>query len=154
LQVTGDDGVVPGAWAAGDCAAVPDLSKQPGATCGPTAQHAVRQAKHLAANLAGHLRGGQPQDYVHENIGTVASLGLGKGVAHIAGIKIRGPLAWVMDRTYHMGARPGFTRNVRIVADWTTALFFRRELVALGSLQSPRAAFIAAATPAKEKAGK
>ncbi len=147
LQVTDDDGVVEGAWVAGDCAAVPDLtSEEPGATTGPTAQHAVRQAKHLAQNLVRALRGEPLEDYVHKNIGTVASLGLGKGVANVGGFKLRGPIAWFMHRTYHMWAMPTFNRKVRIVLDWTTALFFRRELVALGSLQSPRASFVAAAT--------
>ena len=155
LQVVGDDGVLDGVWAAGDCAAVPDLAAdEPGATCGPTAQHAVRQGRHLAGNLVRTARGEPLEDYVHKNIGTVASLGLGKGVANVGGFKLRGPLAWFMHRTYHMWAMPSFNRKVRIVLDWTTALFFRRELVALGSLQSPRASFVAAATgkPAKEPA--
>lgn len=152
LQVAGDDGVVPGAWAAGDCAAVPDLtSEEPGATTGPTAQHAVRQAKHLAKNLVRELRGQPLEEYRHKNLGTVASLGLGKGVANIGGLKLRGPAAWFMHRTYHMWAMPTLNRKVRIVLDWTTALFFRRELVALGSLQSPRASFVAAATGNQKK---
>ena len=152
LQVAGDDGVVPGAWAAGDCAAVPDLtSEEPGATTGPTAQHAVRQAKHLANNLVRELRGQPLEEYRHKNLGTVASLGLGKGVANIGGLKLRGPAAWFMHRTYHMWAMPTLNRKVRIVLDWTTALFFRRELVALGSLQSPRASFVAAATGNQNK---
>src|SRR5690606_8791310 len=73
VQVMGDDGLVAGAWAAGDCAAVPDLAVGGDATCAPTAQHAVRQAKHLAKNLVRSLRGEEPTDYVHKNLGTVAS---------------------------------------------------------------------------------
>lgn len=151
LQVVGDDGVVEGAWVAGDCAAVPDLTGEHGATTGPTAQHAVRQAKHLAQNLVRALRGEPLEDYKHKNVGTVASLGLGKGVANVGGLKLRGPIAWFMHRSYHMWAMPTFNRKVRIVLDWTTALFFRRELVALGSLQSPRASFVAAATGDQRK---
>ncbi|MEE6273114.1 NAD(P)/FAD-dependent oxidoreductase [Georgenia sp. MJ206] len=151
MQVTGDDGIVPGAWAAGDCAAVPDLAVGGDATCAPTAQHAVRQAKHLAKNLVRAVRGEEPTNYEHKNLGTVASLGLGKGVAQIFGIKFRGPLAWFMHRSYHMWAMPTFNRKVRIVLDWTTAMFFRRELVALGSMHSPRASFTEVATPAGKK---
>jgi len=152
LQVADDDGVVAGAWAAGDCAAVPDLtSEEPGATTGPTAQHAVRQARHLAKNLVRAVRGEELEDYRHKNLGTVASLGLGKGVANVFGLKLRGPVAWFMHRTYHMWAMPTLNRKVRIVLDWTTALFFKRELVALGSLQSPRASFEAAATKTPRK---
>ncbi len=52
LQVVDGDRVVEGAWSAGDCAAVPDLTKEPGAFCSPSAQHAVRQAARMADNIA------------------------------------------------------------------------------------------------------
>jgi NADH:ubiquinone reductase (H+-translocating) len=130
------------AWAAGDCAAVPDLSKDdPSALTGPTAQHAVRQAKHLADNIVATLRGGQPSDYVHAYAGSVASLGLHRGVAEVYGIKLRGWPAWFMHRTYHVSRMPTFNRKVRVIADWTLALFFRREIVSLGSLADPRRDF-------------
>jgi NADH dehydrogenase len=147
LQVCDENGkVVEGAWSAGDCASVPDLAVGGDATCPPTAQHAVRQAKHLGENLARYLRGAEPLPYQHKNKGTVASLGLFKGVAQVMGIKFRGFPAWFMHRTYHMLAMPTLSRKFRIVTDWTAALFFRREMVALGSLETPRAAFVAAAT--------
>jgi NADH:ubiquinone reductase (H+-translocating) len=46
-----------------------------------------------------------------------------------------------MHRTYHMSRVPTFNRKVRVVLDWTLALFFKREVVSLGSLQDPRAEF-------------
>src|SRR5690606_39321447 len=110
--------VIEGAWAAGDNAAVPDLTGEPGALCGPTAQHAVRQGRHLGANLARHILGEPLEEYRHANLGTVASLGLYKGVAQTFGIKLRGPLAWFMHRTYHMWAMPTLNRKVRIILDW------------------------------------
>ena len=147
LQVAQADGtVVDGAWTAGDCAAVPDLAN-PGALCSPSAQHAVRQARHLGDNLARHLRSAEPGEYRHKHVGTVASLGLGKGVAQVYGIKLRGWPAWFMHRTYHMAQMPTFNRKVRIVLDWTLALFFHRELVALGRLHDPRADFRDASAP-------
>src|SRR5690625_745116 len=145
LRVTGDDGPLEGVWAGGDCAAVPDLAKGGDAECGPTAQHAVRHGKHIADNLVAALRGEELTDYRHESVGTVATLGFGKGIANIGGWKIRGPIAWFMHRSYHMWAMPGFNRKIRVVLDWTTSLFFRRETVALGSLQTPRESFVAAA---------
>lgn len=148
LQVVDDEGtVVHNAWAAGDCAAVPDLSgtKTPDGMCAPTAQHSVRQGRHLGRNLVRVMRGDDPQEYVHANVGTVASLGLYKGVAQIAGQKFRGPVAWFMHRSYHVFAMPTMERRVRILTDWTTAVFFRRELVPLGALQNPRAAWERAA---------
>lgn len=152
LQVCDADGtVVPDAWVAGDCAAVPDLTGEPGALCGPTAQHAVRQAKHLGDNVVRLISGEPLVDYAHKNLGTVASLGLYKGVANVFGFKLRGPLAWFMHRTYHLSAMPSLNRKVRIVLDWTMALMFRREMVALGSLQTPREEFLQAAASAKTK---
>lgn len=151
LQVIDADGaVVEGAWAAGDCAQVPDLSKPlaPDGTpawCAPSAQHAVRQARLLGKNIAAHLAGRQVKEYRHRHLGTVASLGLGKGVAQILGVKLRGWPAWFMHRTYHMLQIPSLNRKSRVVMDWTTALFFRRDFVSLGRLHQPRASFIEAA---------
>ena len=144
--VTADGEVVEGAWTAGDCAAVPDLTAASGVLCSPSAQHAVRQARHLGDNMARFLRGAEPTPYRHKHVGTVASLGLGKGVAQVYGVKVRGWAAWFMHRTYHVAQMPTLNRKVRIVLDWTLSMFFRRELVALGSLHEPRATFVEAAT--------
>jgi NADH dehydrogenase len=136
LRVEGVDG----AWSAGDGAAVPDLTR-PGQMCSPSAQHAVRQAKQLGTNIVLVLHGRTPSAYVHRHVGSVASLGLHKGVAQVYGIKLRGFVAWFMHRTYHVSRMPTFNRKVRVVLDWTLALFFKREVVSLGSLQDPRAEF-------------
>jgi NADH dehydrogenase len=142
LQIATADGVVvPDAWAAGDCAAVPDLYN-PGQTCPPNAQHALREGNHIGDNLARILRSDSPTEYKHRNVGAVASLGMYKGVAQMFGrIKVRGFPAWVLHRTYHVFAMPTLNRKVRIMADWTASLIFRREVVALGSLHDPRAEF-------------
>ncbi|HWH00336.1 MAG TPA: NAD(P)/FAD-dependent oxidoreductase [Pilimelia sp.] len=141
LQVVDGDRVVPGAWSAGDCAAVPDLTGPPGALCSPSAQHAVRQAARLADNIAAVCRGRQPQPYCHRHAGSVASLGLHKGVAQVYGIKLKGLPAWFMHRTYHMSRIPSLNRKVRVLVDWTLALFLRREVVSLGQLHEPRGSF-------------
>ncbi|MBX3117204.1 MAG: FAD-dependent oxidoreductase, partial [Cryobacterium sp.] len=61
LRVTDDDGVIENAWGAGDACAVPDLTGGGvGGFCVPNAQHAVRQAKLLAKNIAGAIRGDAP----------------------------------------------------------------------------------------------
>jgi NADH dehydrogenase len=125
------------AFAAGDAAAVPDLTN-PGHVTGPSAQHAVRQARLLAANLVHYLRGEPLKDYEHKYAGSVASLGLHQGVAQVYGIKLKGWPAWFMHRTYHMSRMPTLNKKIRVVLDWTLALFFRREVVSLGSLQRHR----------------
>jgi NADH dehydrogenase len=142
LQVVGADGQpVSGAWSAGDCAAVPDLTKEQGALTGPSAQHAVRQAKVLADNIVAVLRGRTPKEYRHKYAGSVASLGLHKGVAQVYGIKVKGWPAWFMHRTYHLSRIPSLNRKIRVVIDWTLALFLKREVVSLGELHQPRESF-------------
>ena len=134
------------AWGAGDCAAVPDLT-DPGSFTGPSAQHAVRQTKTLAANIVAVQRRRQLTDYRHKYVGSVASLGLYRGVAEVYGIKLRGWPAWFMHRTYHVSRMPTVNRKVRVLADWTLAIFFPREVVSLGHLQQPRREFELAALP-------
>ncbi|MFF4951004.1 NAD(P)/FAD-dependent oxidoreductase [Streptomyces chattanoogensis] len=140
------------AWSAGDAAAVPDLTADPPAgpdqsraTCAPNAQHALRQARVLAENVAATLRGGETADYTHSYAGSVASLGLHKGVAHVFGRKLKGYPAWFMHRAYHLSRIPTFNRKARVLAEWTLAGLFKREIVSLGSLENPRAEFELAA---------
>ncbi|MGW0122651.1 NAD(P)/FAD-dependent oxidoreductase [Streptomyces sp. NPDC003327] len=136
------------AWAAGDAAAVPDVTAaDEGAECAPNAQHAVRQAKVLAENLAASLRGQPLKEYAHAYAGSVASLGLHKGVAHVYGRKLKGYPAWFMHRAYHLSRVPTFNRKARVLAEWTLSGLFKREIVSLGSLEHPRAEFELAAAP-------
>lgn len=142
------------AWAAGDAAAVPDLTAdEKGKECAPNAQHAVRQAKVLAENVLASLRGEPLKNYEHKYAGSVASLGLHKGVAHVYGRKLKGYPAWLMHRTYHLSRVPTFNRKARVLAEWTLAGLFKREIVSLGSLEHPRAEFELAAggEPPKNK---
>ncbi|MBI1376539.1 MAG: NAD(P)/FAD-dependent oxidoreductase [Frankiales bacterium] len=128
------------AWGAGDCAAVPDLT-HPGAFTSPSAQHAVRQAKVLADNIVASLRGLPTEEYRHRYFGSVASLGLYKGVAQVYGVKVKGFPAWFLHRTYHMSRVPTTRRKVAVVTDWTIAFLFRRDVTSLWSMHEPRTAF-------------
>jgi NADH:ubiquinone reductase (H+-translocating) len=139
LRVESADGV----WSAGDCAEVPDLVT--GGICPPTAQHALRQARRLAKNVILALDGREPKPFRYRQLGSLVSLGKYKGVARILGTKVRGFVAWFVHRTYHVLLVPTVSRRARILSDWTLALFFRRDVVQLGSLQHPRDAFRRAA---------
>ncbi|GAA2586412.1 NAD(P)/FAD-dependent oxidoreductase [Streptomyces roseoviolaceus] len=134
------------AWAAGDAAAVPDVTaEKPGSECAPNAQHAVRQARVLGDNIVHSLRGEPLTTYTHKYVGSVASLGLHKGVAHVYGRKLKGYPAWFMHRAYHLSRVPTFNRKARVLAEWSLAGLFKREIVSLGSLEHPRAEFELAA---------
>jgi NADH dehydrogenase len=143
LQVLGTTN----AWGAGDGTAVPDLTTEDHRECAPNAQHAVRQSKVLADNVIAALRGFPLHEYKHKYVGSVAGLGLFKGVANVYGIKLRGPIAWFMHRTYHVSRVPTFNRKIRVIVDWTMALFFKREIVSLWSMHEPFHEFQEAAKP-------
>jgi len=142
LRIGTDAEVMTDAWAAGDDAAVPDLaSSKPGAYTVPNAQNAVRQGKRLAKNLIRSLRGREPKNYVHHSLGAIATLGLGTGIFQYRGIVIKGLLAWLMHRGYHVLAVPTWDRKVRVFSVWLVSFFYGRDIVSLASVQSPREAF-------------
>jgi NADH:ubiquinone reductase (H+-translocating) len=119
-------------WALGDCAAVPNAAT-PGQVDPPTSQHALRQAKRLAKNIAGESR-----PYRYKMLGEVATLGRYKGIASVFGFPFKGFLGWWITRTYHLYQLPLLSRKLRVVTDWTVALFFRRDIAELGVLEQPR----------------
>jgi NADH:quinone reductase (non-electrogenic) len=118
-------------WALGDCAAVPNEAT-PGRVDPPTSQHALRQARRLAKNLRG-----EPRPYRYRMLGEGATLGRYKGIANVMGLHFKGFLGWWITRTYHLYQLPLFARKLRVVTDWTVALFFRRDIAQLGTLGHP-----------------
>jgi NADH dehydrogenase len=128
LQVEGHEDI----WALGDGARVPNLTT-PDHPDPPTSQHALRQARRLAKNLAGDVK-----PYRYRMLGQVATLGRYKGIADVLGIRLRGFPGWFVTRTYHLLQLPTLSRKVRVVADWTVALFFKRDIAELGGLGHPR----------------
>jgi NADH:quinone reductase (non-electrogenic) len=128
LRVEGRDDV----WALGDSARVPNEAT-PGAFDPPTSQHALRQARTLVRNLTG-----RPRPYRYRMLGQVATLGRYRGIADILGLRVRGFPGWFVTRTYHLSQLPLFSRKLRVVTDWTVALFFRRDIAELGTLGHPR----------------
>ena len=132
LAVAGLDGV----YAAGDCAAVPNPD---GGLCPPTAQHAIRQARVAARNMASNLGVGSPATFDYHSRGAFVNLGQYKAVASMpGGITMSGFPAWWAARTYHVSQIPGLARKLRAVADWTVGLPFRRDTAEVGSIGHPR----------------
>ena len=122
---------LPHVWALGDGARVPN-GATPGGIDPPTCQHALRQARRLAKNLVS-----EPEPYRYRMLGQVATLGRYKGIADVVGLRLRGFAGWFVTRTYHLYQLPLLTRKLRVVVDWTTALFFRRDIAELGMLGHP-----------------
>jgi NADH dehydrogenase len=117
--------------ALGDCAHVPNEAT-PGRPDPPTSQHALRQARRLVKNLTG-----TPRPYRYRMLGQVATLGRYRGIAEVLGVRLRGFVGWFVTRTYHLYQLPLLSRKLRVVSDWTVALFFRRDIAELSMLEHP-----------------
>jgi NADH dehydrogenase len=142
LQVVDGEKLIVDAWTAGDGSAVPDLSGGGvGGYCVPNAQHAVRQAKLLAKNIAASIRNQPVKDYFHKNMGAVAGLGIGVGVFQFRNIAITGLIAWFMHRGYHGLAMPMWERKLRVFSGWIWNFILRRDIVAISATKEPRLAF-------------
>ena len=133
MRVAGSSNV----WAIGDAAAVPDPAKRRKAPSPPTCQHAIRQGRRVAENVAATLSGGRPQPFRYRTLGVFVDMGQHKAVATILGVRLRGFPAWFAARSYHLAMMPGVARKVRLAADWTVGLVFGRASAELGQLGHP-----------------
>jgi NADH dehydrogenase len=123
-------------WAIGDCAAVPDPARK-GQPCPPTAQHAIRQGRLVARNVAATLGNGRVRPFSYRTKGVVAELGDTEAVALTLGLRWHGLPAWFIARTYHLLLMPGMGRKLRLLMDWNVALLFGRDTSAPGRLGDP-----------------
>ncbi|MGW3990179.1 NAD(P)/FAD-dependent oxidoreductase [Streptomyces sp. NPDC004830] len=114
MNLPGDDGV----FALGDSAAVPDLAKGDGAVCPPTAQHALRQGRHVADNVIASLRGQALTPYVHKDLGLVVDLGGTDAVSKPLGVELRGLPAQAVARGYHWSALRTNVAKTRVMTNW------------------------------------
>ncbi len=138
LQVPGH----PNVFAAGDAAAVPDVT-QPGKITPPTAQHASRQGKVLARNVAASLGYGEKKNYKHRNMGLVVDLGPRYAVANPLNIQLSGFAAKVVTRAYHLYAIPRFVNRWAVGLAYLTDVFFDRSVVSMGLSSAEDAKFSA-----------
>lgn len=116
----------PEVWALGDCAFVPAPDGKPYPNL---AQHALREANVLAQNIVAVFDGRPPRPFVYNTLGMMGSLGHCKAFGQMLGVRVRGVLAWFVRRTYYLLQMPGWRRRLRIMIDWTFALFFRPDIV-------------------------
>ncbi|MGY4651124.1 NAD(P)/FAD-dependent oxidoreductase [Mycobacterium sp. URHB0021] len=138
LQVPGH----PDVFSAGDAAAVPDVT-QPGKITPPTAQHATRQGKVLARNVAASLGYGKKKTYKHRNMGLVVDLGPRYAVANPLNIQLSGFPAKAVTRAYHLYAIPRFVNRWAVSLAYLTDAFFDRSVVSIGLSSEEDAQFFA-----------
>lgn len=143
LRVGTEELMIKDAWGAGDDASVPDLSgDSPTGRVMPNAQNALRQGRLLAANIVESLRERPTRQYFHRNLGTLATLGMGRGAFQSGRIGFTGFLAWLIHRAYHLYAVPTWERKARVLAGWLVSARFGRDIVSIEDEQHPRAAFV------------
>jgi NADH:ubiquinone reductase (H+-translocating) len=128
----------PDLFAFGDAAAVPDLTR-PGRLTGQTAQHAQRQGRTAARNVAASLGFGKAVDYRHHDLGFAVDLGGFDAVASPFGVSLGGLPGLVATRGYHLLALPGTGNRVRVSFDWLLDWLMRPQLVQLGFLHEDQA---------------
>ena len=117
--------------ALGDCTAVPNGAT--GELDPPTCQHALRQSRRLVKNLTG-----SPKPYAYRTRGHMAALGRGRGIAVLGPVRLRGAAGWLIARGYHLMALPLAARRLRVLADWTAASLFRRDVAELTAVGGER----------------
>jgi NADH dehydrogenase len=115
----------PNVWALGDCAAIPGPDGRPYPAL---AQHAVREGPRLARNVAAVIAGRAPEPFRFRSLGTMVALGHTRAVSQVGPMQLTGFFAWWFRRTYYLFQMPRWDRRLRIVLDWTVALFFKPDI--------------------------
>ncbi|MFI1912907.1 NAD(P)/FAD-dependent oxidoreductase [Nocardia sp. NPDC020380] len=131
----------PEVFAGGDAAAVPDVTS-PGKITPPTAQHATRQGKALARNVAASLGFGRAKPYKHRDMGLVVDLGPGFAVANPLGVHLSGLPAKAVTRAYHTYAVSRGVNRWAIILAYLTNAVMPRPLSSLGLVGSEESGFV------------
>ncbi|MBX7221959.1 MAG: NAD(P)/FAD-dependent oxidoreductase [Blastocatellia bacterium] len=125
----------PGVWAFGDCASIPD--PKTGKPFPPTAQHAIREGKVVAQNVAAAIRGKAKRPFEFTTIGLLAAIGKRTGVAQILGVNFSGFIAWLLWRGIYLSKLPRLEKKVRVILDWALDMVFTKDLVQFMTLRAP-----------------
>jgi NADH dehydrogenase len=131
LRVVG----VPGVWAAGDCAQIPDTTT--GGFCPPTAQHALREGKLAGYNVAASLTGKPIKTFHYKSVGSLAALGHQLAVAEVMGVRFSGFFAWLMWRAIYLMKLPTLQKQLRVGLDWLLDIFFPPDIVQTIDFSNP-----------------
>jgi len=115
----------PGVWALGDCASIPD--RKTGGCYPPTAQHAIREGRCAARNVAAEIVGGKRKAFGFSTLGRLAAIGRRSGVANVFGLNFSGFPAWWLWRTIYLFKLPRLEKKMRVALDWTLDLCFAKD---------------------------
>ena len=128
---------LPSVWALGDCARIPDIL-HPGQFHPATAQHAIRQARRLARNIAATVHGRPTRPFRYRNLGQMATLGNRNGVGMIGPLQVWGIVAWFLWRSYYLWRLPRLEKRLRVATDWTVDMLFGRDISQIQTYMASR----------------
>ena len=131
-------------WSIGDCALIPmkEDASQRDDFAPPTAQFAVREAKQIALNIKAAISNEPLKEFKYTSKGSLASLGAGRGVAEVFGIKLTGRTAWLLWRVYYISFLPGMQTRISVLWNWLMDWFSRRSVVQINSESQQGARYV------------
>jgi NADH dehydrogenase len=123
----------PGVFAIGDCAFIIDPNT--GNPYPPTAQHAIREGTVAANNMISMIEGKTRNKKIfdYKTKGMMATVGKRNGIGALLGFEIQGFIAWWVWRMYYLANLPTLQKKIRVMADWTLDVFFKRDVTMLKS---------------------
>ena len=131
-------------WAIGDCALIPlneNASKRED-FAPPTAQFAVREAAHLSLNIKKVIEKKNTKPFKYKSKGALASLGAGRGVAEVLGLRLTGRAAWLLWRIYYFSFLPGTQARVSVLWNWLMDGLSRRSVAQIISQNDPGTRYV------------
>ena len=131
-------------WSIGDCALIPmkENASHRDDFAPPTAQFAVREAKQIASNIKAAVSDQPLKAFKYISKGSLASLGAGRGVAEVFGIKLTGRAAWLLWRFYYISFLPGMQTRISVLWNWLMDWFSSRSVVQINSEDEQSARYV------------
>jgi len=129
--IVGADLTVPGypdMMVIGDCAAANDAQGKPLPGIGPVA---MQEGHYAARALQKRMEGNPVPPFVYFDKGTMATIGHGRAVASVFGLKFSGLLAWILWSIIHVAYLVGFRNKVVVMLEWAWSMFSTKRSVRL-----------------------
>jgi NADH dehydrogenase len=106
----------------GDMASIKQENGEPVPGVSPAA---MQMGTATAKNILGDLSGRNRKVFKYVDKGTMATIGRSKAIAHLAGLKFKGLIAWMMWLGLHVFFLIGFRNRFSVMASWFWAYLTR-----------------------------
>jgi NADH:ubiquinone reductase (H+-translocating) len=123
--VTEPDLTLPGhpeVFALGDMVQVRDHSGAVTALPG-LAPVAIQQGRHAADVIKRRLQGKEPTPFRYHDKGNVATIGKGRAIVDVHGLRVSGLPAWLIWLVVHIWYLVGFRNRVLVILQWSISFF-------------------------------